>query len=223
MLEAFTLRDERPQLVLALIEARFPAGTHEVYQVPIGRHGQLLNQVRTVPLTGAYVHDPTGFNGNGITLTPDGRAVIIVQSSTGFLFRVDPEAGLRMLDRRNQLINQCSVVHRLSPFGPYSHYQNGVLSLFGDSCFLTFFFRESTRFSRAVHPPTSLFGTAETRALPILLIQTLSAARNFALRARGLRPISSSPGVTGFFVSNLYCHPFAPSRIASFTMRSSSE
>src|SRR5215213_8830564 len=36
VLEAFPLRDEPPQLVLALIEARFPAGTHEVYQVPIG-------------------------------------------------------------------------------------------------------------------------------------------------------------------------------------------
>jgi maltokinase len=36
VLEAFTLRDEMPQLVLALVEARFPAGTHEVYQVPIG-------------------------------------------------------------------------------------------------------------------------------------------------------------------------------------------
>ena len=36
VLEAFTLRAEAPQLVLALVEARFPAGTHEVYQVPIG-------------------------------------------------------------------------------------------------------------------------------------------------------------------------------------------
>jgi maltokinase len=36
VLESFTLREESPQLVLALIEARFPAGTHEVYQVPIG-------------------------------------------------------------------------------------------------------------------------------------------------------------------------------------------
>jgi maltokinase len=36
VLEAFTLRDESPQLVLALVEARFPSGTHEVYQVPIG-------------------------------------------------------------------------------------------------------------------------------------------------------------------------------------------
>ena len=36
VLESFTLRDEAPQLVLALIEARFPPGTHEVYQVPVG-------------------------------------------------------------------------------------------------------------------------------------------------------------------------------------------
>jgi len=36
VLEAVGLRDETPQLVLALIEARFPSGTHEVYQVPIG-------------------------------------------------------------------------------------------------------------------------------------------------------------------------------------------
>jgi maltokinase len=36
VLEAFTLRDESPKLVLALVEARFPSGTHEVYQVPIG-------------------------------------------------------------------------------------------------------------------------------------------------------------------------------------------
>jgi maltokinase len=36
ILEAFTLRDDAPQLVLALVEARFPQGTHEIYQVPIG-------------------------------------------------------------------------------------------------------------------------------------------------------------------------------------------
>src|SRR5215207_9325795 len=36
ILESFTLREDSPQLVLALVEARFPTGTHEVYQVPIG-------------------------------------------------------------------------------------------------------------------------------------------------------------------------------------------
>ena len=36
VLEAVTLREESPLLVLALVEARFPAGTHELYQLPIG-------------------------------------------------------------------------------------------------------------------------------------------------------------------------------------------
>jgi maltokinase len=36
VLEAVTLREESPLLVLALVEARFPAGTHELYQLPLG-------------------------------------------------------------------------------------------------------------------------------------------------------------------------------------------
>jgi predicted trehalose synthase len=36
VLEAVALREEPPLLVLALVEARFPVGTHEIYQVPLG-------------------------------------------------------------------------------------------------------------------------------------------------------------------------------------------
>ncbi len=36
VLEAVTLREESPGLVLALVEARFHTGTHELYQVPLG-------------------------------------------------------------------------------------------------------------------------------------------------------------------------------------------
>jgi trehalose synthase-fused probable maltokinase len=36
IVDAITLRSEVPLLVLCLIEARFPAGTHETYQVPLG-------------------------------------------------------------------------------------------------------------------------------------------------------------------------------------------
>jgi sugar lactone lactonase YvrE len=66
-----------------------------IYKVPIGRNGTLPGQsaVRTIPLTGDYVHQP-GFNANGITLTPDRRALIIVQSATGLLFRVNPWTGV---------------------------------------------------------------------------------------------------------------------------------
>src|ERR1700694_3895025 len=48
--------------------------------------------------------------------------------------------------------------------------------------------------------------------------QTLSAARILALRDRGLRSISSSDAITGFFVSKRKCLSFAPSRIASLTI-----
>jgi maltokinase len=36
VLEAITLREDPPALVLALVEARFHTGTHELYQVPLG-------------------------------------------------------------------------------------------------------------------------------------------------------------------------------------------
>jgi maltokinase len=36
VLEAITLREDAPALVLALVEARFQTGTHELYQVPLG-------------------------------------------------------------------------------------------------------------------------------------------------------------------------------------------
>jgi sugar lactone lactonase YvrE len=59
----------------------------QLYRVPYGK------QPVTVPLSGEIVHDPTANNANGIARTPDGRALVIVQSSTGFLFRVDPRTG----------------------------------------------------------------------------------------------------------------------------------
>src|SRR5689334_16049806 len=36
VMEAVPLRTEPPLLVLALVEARFPTGTHETYQLPLG-------------------------------------------------------------------------------------------------------------------------------------------------------------------------------------------
>src|SRR6202000_2251706 len=36
IVDAVPLRTESPLLVLCLVEARFPAGTHETYQVPLG-------------------------------------------------------------------------------------------------------------------------------------------------------------------------------------------
>jgi sugar lactone lactonase YvrE len=44
--------------------------------------------VTNVPITGDFVY-AEGMNANGIAPTPDGRALLIVQSNTGKLFRVD--------------------------------------------------------------------------------------------------------------------------------------
>ncbi len=65
------------------------------YKVPLGRDGQLPPQsaVQTIAYSGDYQHVAGVNNANGIALTPDGRALIIVQSATGFLFRVDPRTG----------------------------------------------------------------------------------------------------------------------------------
>jgi sugar lactone lactonase YvrE len=66
-----------------------------LYGVPIGRHGRLADQseVITLPLSGDWVQQP-GFNANGIARTPDRRGLLVVQSSTGSLFRVDPNSGV---------------------------------------------------------------------------------------------------------------------------------
>ena len=50
-------------------------------------------RVRTVPLTGAWDQVPDEFNANGISTTPDGRALLVVQSFTGKLFKVNPRNG----------------------------------------------------------------------------------------------------------------------------------
>lgn len=58
-----------------------------IYKVPIGRHGQ-LGQARAIPLTGDIVYG-ANFNANGIDATRDGRTLVIVQSNTGKLFKVN--------------------------------------------------------------------------------------------------------------------------------------
>jgi sugar lactone lactonase YvrE len=65
-----------------------------VYRVPLGRRGALpdQDQVTSLTLGGDYQHG-AGFNGNGISGTPDGRALFLMQSNTASLFRVDPATG----------------------------------------------------------------------------------------------------------------------------------
>ena len=66
----------------------------QLYRVPLGRGGALPSpsRVQTVPLTGEWVQgDDLG--ANGITQTPDHRALLVVNTTTGLLYRVDPATG----------------------------------------------------------------------------------------------------------------------------------
>jgi hypothetical protein len=62
-----------------------------LYRIPIGRHGE-LGDLQTVPLTGDIVYS-AGFNANGIEAARNGKQLIIVQSNTGKLFRVNARTG----------------------------------------------------------------------------------------------------------------------------------
>lgn len=63
-----------------------------LYVVPIGRGGQ-LGDAYTLPLTGDLVFG-SGFNANGIEASPDGDTLLVIQSNTGFLFKVNPKTGV---------------------------------------------------------------------------------------------------------------------------------
>jgi len=65
----------------------------QLYRVGIGMDGELSDGATTLPLSGDYQHIAGVTNANGIVRTPDGRGLIIVQSPTGFLFKVDTSTG----------------------------------------------------------------------------------------------------------------------------------
>ncbi|MFC0554521.1 superoxide dismutase [Planotetraspora thailandica] len=67
-----------------------------LYKLPFGRGGALPKEAVKVPLSGDIVYT-TGNNANGIAPTPDGKALLVVQSNTGKLFRVNPKTGVATL------------------------------------------------------------------------------------------------------------------------------
>jgi sugar lactone lactonase YvrE len=72
-----------------------------------GRHGHhsLPDQsaVQKVDLTGDWVQG-AGNNANGITTTPDGRALLVVNSSNGLLYRVDEDGVAEQVDLGSYVI-----------------------------------------------------------------------------------------------------------------------
>jgi hypothetical protein len=67
----------------------------QYYVVPLSAAGGLpdASQIQTVPLSGDFIQ-VDGFNSNGIEATPDGRWLLLVNATTGLLYRVDPQSGV---------------------------------------------------------------------------------------------------------------------------------
>jgi sugar lactone lactonase YvrE len=64
-----------------------------LYVVPLSPRGLPdPSSVRVLPLGGDWEQVP-GFNANGIEATPDGRWLIVVNSTSGVLYRIDPVTG----------------------------------------------------------------------------------------------------------------------------------
>jgi outer membrane protein assembly factor BamB len=67
----------------------------QFYRIDLGHRGKLpaAASVETIPLGGDFELVPGQFNSNGIVASSNGRSLIIVHSSLGLLYRVDPDTG----------------------------------------------------------------------------------------------------------------------------------
>ena len=67
-----------------------------VYRVPLENNGGLpaVPTSEEIPLGGDYQFTPGAFNANGIAATPNGKTLIIVNSTEGALYKVDPTTGV---------------------------------------------------------------------------------------------------------------------------------
>jgi len=65
-----------------------------IYRIPLEQNGSLAStEAETIPLGGEYQFTPGRFNANGIAATANGKTLIIVNSSEGALYQVDPDTG----------------------------------------------------------------------------------------------------------------------------------
>jgi len=64
-----------------------------LYKLAFGPGGRLPAAPTSLPLTGDIAFTAGQFNANGIDATPFGGTLVIVQSNTGFLFRINPATG----------------------------------------------------------------------------------------------------------------------------------
>ena len=70
-----------------------------LYRVPLSKGGRLpaLGAEQELELSGDFVYLPGAFNTNGIDATPNGKWLLIVHSTRGELYRVDPHTAYATL------------------------------------------------------------------------------------------------------------------------------
>jgi streptogramin lyase len=68
-----------------------------LFELPLGPGGDLPDEAIRVPLSGAVDYQ-SGINANGIVAAPDGRHLMVVQTNTGKLFRVDRDGQATVVD-----------------------------------------------------------------------------------------------------------------------------
>ncbi len=66
----------------------------QLYVVALGKSGRPSGNTSTLTLGGAYDFQAGGFNANGIEATPNGDALIVVNSTFGTLYLVNPDTGI---------------------------------------------------------------------------------------------------------------------------------
>ncbi len=95
LLETWTFESGFLNDVVATQDAVYvtDSNVQQLIVIPLGADGSLPapNEAFTMPLTGDIAYT-TGFNVNGITAARDW--LLIVQTNTGLVFRVDPETGV---------------------------------------------------------------------------------------------------------------------------------
>jgi hypothetical protein len=64
-----------------------------LYRIPLGPAGALGGAAETLPLGGEW-RQVSGFNANGIEASPNGRTLLVINSTTGILYRVDAATGV---------------------------------------------------------------------------------------------------------------------------------
>jgi sugar lactone lactonase YvrE len=77
-----------------------------LYKVPLGPSGALVDasQVEVISLAGDW-DQVAVFNANGIDATPDGKTLVLVNSTVGALYRVEPMTGVAVkIDLGNEVV-----------------------------------------------------------------------------------------------------------------------